>query len=88
MTFYAFLIIYVHKILNFGHFSQKHDQKYYGLTDRRMDIPSYRVAWMRLKKDEMVVQFHYMKKVGKDIIFTFVFYVVHHNDKKDCIQGV
>ena len=59
-----------------------------GPTDRRMDIPSYRVAWMRLKKDEMVVQFHYMKKVGKDIIFTFVFYVVHHNDKKDCIQGV
>ena len=53
-----------------------------------MDIPSYRVAWMRLKKDEMVVQFHYMKKVGKDIIFTFVFYVVHQNDKKDCIQGV
>ena len=40
------------------------------------------------KKDEMVVQFHYMKKVGKDIIFTFVFYVVHHNDKKDCIQWV
>ena len=38
------------------------------------------------KKDEMVVQFHYMKKV--DIIFTFVFYVVHHNDKKDCIQWV
>ena len=37
MTFYAFLIISVHNILNFGHFSPKH----YGRTKGRTDNPFY-----------------------------------------------
>ena len=35
MTFYAFLIISVHKTLNFMHFSQKHYIRTDGRTDRR-----------------------------------------------------
>ena len=57
MTFCAFLIISVHKILNFGHFSQKH----YGRTDRwtdrrtngRTDTPSYRDAKTHLKMSDL-----------------------------------
>ena len=44
MTFYAFLIISVYKILNFGHFSQKHYIHTDGPTDQRTDSPSYRDA--------------------------------------------
>ena len=44
MTFYAFLIISVHKILNFMHFSQKHDIPTDGRTDGPTDEVTYRVA--------------------------------------------
>ena len=44
MTFYAFLIISVHKILNFMRFLQKRDKLTNGRTDRRTDTPSYRDA--------------------------------------------
>ena len=45
MTFYALLIISVHKILNFMHFSQKRDIHTDGRTNGRtegpLDTPSY-----------------------------------------------
>ena len=50
MAYYAFLIISVHKILNFGHFSQKHYRHTDRRTDRRTDTPSYRNARTHLKK--------------------------------------
>ena len=49
MTFYAFLIISVHKILNFGHFSQKHYRHTDGPADGQTDTPSYRDARTHLK---------------------------------------
>lgn len=53
MTLYTFLIISLHKILNFMRSSQKRDQKHYARTDRRTggrtDTPSYRDARTHLK---------------------------------------
>ena len=40
-TFHAFLIISVHKILNFMHFSQKHYRRTDGRTDGRTDTRSF-----------------------------------------------
>ena len=41
MTFNAFLIISVHKILNFGHFLQKRDRQGDGPIDGRTETPAY-----------------------------------------------
>ena len=62
---YAFLIISVHKILNFGHFPQKHYRHTDGptdrRTDRRTDTPSYRDARTHLKIHRLVDQYQQIK---------------------------
>ena len=47
MTFYAFLIISVHKTCNFLHFSQKHYRHTDGRTDRRTDGRTHPLIEMR-----------------------------------------
>ena len=61
MTLYAFLIISVHKILSFMHFSQKRDIATNGRTDRRTDKPSYRDARTHLKMSRCKQKWTFLK---------------------------
>ena len=56
LTLYAFLIIFVHKILYFMHFLQKRDIP----MDRRTDTPSYRDARKHQKRPQNLLELYYI----------------------------
>ena len=69
LTFYAFLIIYVHRILHFVHFSRKHhiptDRRTNGRTDGPTDTRSYRDSRTHLKS---ITSVWYIATDGKTLI--------------------